>query len=1132
MESQTPTPRKIFDNKKVPQKQIVNIDELKNIVSNREGYIGAGYIRSIQRISTPEELMNFFADTTTPNLDTKRLLELLFNARGIQFDKRRLEKLMRNETLQIIRDIFEFQANSSDTKPAAKPEFDSKRGEIVQTNPEIVFDGRVITLKDFLKKIFPNGRTMLAINVNDIKRFVIHSVQDFSPEYIQKIKNVYTAEDLMNFFADENTSNLDTKRLLEKIFKGVQLGFDENMLKKCNRKNVLQIWRNMFEIQDNLPDPKPTQKPVQESISESETDSEIDFSFDTIDNIITHCKQNPGLMQIRRDIDVTEFTIAENKPVTVLDNFCIAGAVKIYHGLMAVVTRDSMHETVAVGSLQYHDNQLHIILPKEKIHYKAFENQTNFDLLFLPDSAKISLENSGIYNGEILLVDCQIDFKRIETATSTLCIDFGTSNTTVGTYGIKDPYNLQPEIVNFLDSTSGKTVARTMLPTVVYILRCSGGQVREYSFGYDALKRVIDEDYNPTATVFYEIKRWINDFDSSEDVVDVDGNKATVQHREIITAYLNHVIELAEQYFERRFTSIHFTAPVKLKDSFIHKMKDIFEVKGSTRTVFEPRLSLDEGIAIIYYYISKQIREYANSSNKNLPEQNILIMDCGGGTTDLASCTYSLDSTTDIRKLNIRTQFLNGDSNFGGNNITFRILQLLKIKLAYKLKHSEEKESSLSVQDLISQDEESILQAIDSESTAGIEEVYRNFEDAYTAAEEWIPTKFKLESFKNRKGMLKRNFYYLWQMAEAYKIQFYRDKMNFVAVDFNNDNDRKIGIPDDGKYYLYLKKSSDSSLEKMENPMSGITITNNEIHLLLYADIYSLLKKFFDNEADKKRDYYKLSGQSCKITLFHELLKEFIPGRKLRYSEESSSDSAGSTDALKLACIRGSIFYVRDMRGSAIKPQITMDMPERIYSVYKLDMQGHIVSKNQGGLVLGTGQDELLPRVEVLPANMTFIRYAVVDMSGKIQNTIQFDFNRNTVQDINTTWLEDDIAKRTYDSNPTQENENPPQPEQENIVSNAGAGIVNTEKSIRRYDSRNKYENIGRYIADKLTNIAAEKETDDVFAIFLIPAKNGYGFYVYCVKKLHDRPAYQLQQKPRYYSYENSRLDTFFDGGR
>lgn len=66
-------------------------------------------------------------------------------------------------------------------------------------------------------------------------------------------------------------------------------------------------------------------------------------------------------------------------------------------------------------------------------------------------------------------------------------------------------------------------------------------------------------------------------------------------------------------------------------------------------------------------------------------------------------------------------------------------------------------------------------------------------------------------------------------ITEQLDINLPNDESQIVEVNFNREEledyiravDRKIGIPDDNKYYLYVKATNDSELEKLNNPMSG-----------------------------------------------------------------------------------------------------------------------------------------------------------------------------------------------------------------------------------------------------------------------------------------------------------------------
>ncbi len=973
---------------------------------------------------------------------------------------------------------------------------------------KINFKGKEISVEEFLSTFFGETFTeKINMTVEDLKALADENILD--DEDLENLQEVETAQDLEKFILNPKTQNKGVKELLAVCLQINDVSYNKRILNSCNKNLTGVIFLNAFnfgaEVDAAPPDssaqisqndlaqdsaPPETSTPEQKDSPVAKLNLDL-FSMQTI---LKGCKFTP-----RDDIDATDFEITEKMSVSAIDNFYIEvpKTLQIYYGAAAIITKNKPYEAVAVGYLQNAANRTHIILDSQNIEYNLFRTQNRFYIVLFPQAAKEIFERGEYYNGETFLVECQIGLKELERAKTALCIDFGTSNTAVGSYSIKNPDSMEPEIVEFIDETDGTPQKKKIFPTVVYVEAVNQNKIK-YLFGYAALKRVIEKDYNPAASVFYEIKRWINNIDAVEKVVDENGQIAEVSHREIIQAYIDHVLNWAEQYFNRKFTKLHFTAPVKLKDSFIQEMAKMFGQNG--REVVDAGLSIDEGVAIIYDVISEQKEKVLverggkNKKSGGNKTQKIFIIDCGGGTTDLASCEYSFDIEGYSKKLNIVTRFENGDSNFGGNNITFRILQLLKIKLAKKLQG----DNSFSVQTLI-EDENKLLYKIDDnhaeESPKDDREIaYSDFEEQYEAAEMYVPTKFAEENLSKRKGQLKRNFYYLWRIAEAYKIQFYRANMDFVSVNFSNAEDRKIGIPDDNKYYLYIRKNIGGELEKVMNPMSGIEITNNDIHRLLYADIYALLKTVLepydidDNEQEfLKYDYYKLSGQSCKITLFNELLKEFIPGKYLRYGDRKKESPASIE--LKLACINGSIRYMRDNEFGEIKPHITMEAPNLIYDVCKVNVDG--VSETY---MLQRGAEKIEPAVEMISSNANLVKFRVVSQNGKTQNTVIFEIDKNNEMPTTREEIKKVIAKRSGD----------------------------------------RYGLIGQHVINQLTNIDLSKDnSESVFAMFAVPSKAGYGFYIYClkVKNIQDNP-YCWTQPPKYYSFENTALETFFDGRR
>ena len=125
--------------------------------------------------------------------------------------------------------------------------------------------------------------------------------------------------------------------------------------------------------------------------------------------------------------------------VTLINDFymIVPSELSVYYGAAALVTMSQPHQVAAVGRLQVNEGKTHILLDTEDIDYDAFRGQTSFDVVIFPQSSQNAFESGKDYDGEVWRIECQIDLAELKPAESTLCIDFDTSNTAVGTYGIK-----------------------------------------------------------------------------------------------------------------------------------------------------------------------------------------------------------------------------------------------------------------------------------------------------------------------------------------------------------------------------------------------------------------------------------------------------------------------------------------------------------------------------------------------------------------------------------------------------------------------------------------------------------------------------------------------------------------------
>ena len=152
-------------------------------------------------------------------------------------------------------------------------------------------------------------------------------------------------------------------------------------------------------------------------------------------------------------------TIYKNLPVTSIDHFWlkVPKNISVLYSCAALL-KSKTNEVIAVGFLEDDkiDNgeirpHLNFGIDNEHINYNQFEKQTQYKILLLPADQEnffdenLNLVKASTYEGKIYLLECNLKFEEeLPTTKKSLCIDFGTSNITAGTY-----VNGEISLVNF-----------------------------------------------------------------------------------------------------------------------------------------------------------------------------------------------------------------------------------------------------------------------------------------------------------------------------------------------------------------------------------------------------------------------------------------------------------------------------------------------------------------------------------------------------------------------------------------------------------------------------------------------------------------------------------------------------------
>ena len=682
-------------------------------------------------------------------------------------------------------------------------------------------------------------------------------------------------------------------------------------------------------------------------------------------------------------------------------------------------------------------------------------------------------ENTASYPYKLNYYKVEIeDFevRDLEETNATLCIDFGTTNTALGTYldsnyikniSTNDILNEKISLnsINYVKFDDGDRKYREIFPTLAYVEDCFDKENIKFLFGYDALKKLEMNDYVMTGSLFYGLKNWVHNYKEEEKIVDEYGNTQYIKREKIIKAYLDYVVKRAEYQFKCKFKRIHASSPVKLKEQFLSLFEEIFTKDEKNEYEIVKKNSMDEAIAVLYNTIENQIRKGKYEENE---EYSALIIDCGGGTTDLAACKSRIENKKVYYYLDIKTSFENGDENFGGNNLTYRIMQYLKIVLATKYSNKK----SIKIRNLIKYNDSVLYKAIDE---YGVDKIFEKMDEMYKKCEKIIPTKYS--KFENKMSdeykKIKNNFYMLWEAAENLKKEFFtidgRLRTRFdIEHNYDGENDLHITKLKTWKVHIL----NDGYFNTITTyPREIFTI--KEIEKIVKIDIYGMLRKFLNTYYNEGAlfDYslIKLSGQSTKINTFQEVLKEFVPGKMIEYRELMAKDNYD----LKLNCLDGCIKYLNYKKFGHMEVSIKNEVPLVPYSVWTEKYNGEMI--------------ELIRTARKAQVMVNYI--------DKSSSAIEFKIYVHNAEGERK-------KKLVY-------------------------------KNINEYDERDAVDILFDY-----EGILTQNDTDtiqnEITRFFIYTDLNNWGFYVVPIRRENDQ---LFLGKKKYFSYENNLNDiSYFDG--
>lgn len=679
-----------------------------------------------------------------------------------------------------------------------------------------------------------------------------------------------------------------------------------------------------------------------------------------------------------------------------------------------VLVVDDEMNLYAVFNLREYDGKYYLTAADGMVAKKQSKVK-HYNLLFFGDHESTQLYE--LYYGLNKLLPAQMKYykavaadmriEELEATQMVLAVDFGSSATSAGAYlergyvSYLSPvemasFSLQADDINLVKFDGGKDNGswQPLLPSVISVKDCFGTDNIVYRFGADALEYLNVQGYNTIASHFHEMKRWVNDINKVEELVDESDHVCHRTRKEILGAYIQHVIHAAEQQFKCRFRSIHLSAPVRLQPQFIQMYKDM--LPGYEIVVDQ---ALDEGLSVLYNSIRDLIDRGAYEEEK---EYKALIFDCGGGTSDLVSCTFAIENGRIAYDVDINTTFENGNINFGGNNLTYRIMQYLKVLFA---RYYDRGETNTSLREMLSSDTFHAYRYLDSHP---IEDYYKVLAEEYQKAEELIPTRFGdyRHAPRTEYAVVHGNFYFLWFAAEKLKRRF------FETGDIYRSSFHRLGMKED-EYDLKVTPFEPWSLTLKKGEgfqhvydYPKIIFNVEEIRHLILADVYccmrEFLQPFYDDDALGDFSMVRMVGQSCKIDSFKDSIKEFVPGKQIQFSQKQIDGQN-----LKLSCLRGAIAYLNDRRMGLVDASIQNALPVTPYEVTAFTHDGR-------ELTMISSLERLTKSAGFVSRNFNTreIELHLKDAAGNVLYTYQIDTDFKDYTETDYTAVNTELSDR------------------------------------------------------------------------------------------------------------------------
>jgi len=253
-----------------------------------------------------------------------------------------------------------------------------------------------------------------------------------------------------------------------------------------------------------------------------------------------------------------------------------------------------------------------------------------------------------------------------------VAIDFGTANSccAVESGAIAQQSNIVP-----LGETNGDRERREILPSVVYYRNKQEDDL-DYLVGQQALAFSMMPDTSPCT--IRSIKRKLGQRERVGVMLDTSKRHIEFLPEQVTGHIVKYMIDATEKHLQRRIKRCVVTHPARFFRPQITALERAFHDECGV-----------EVVAFINEAVASALDAILEQAQSKKPEYTVIIYDFGGGTTDIALLKVKdTISEDEIREIVPETLGVDGKRRLGGDDITDKVAEIIRMKCEKELKQS------------------------------------------------------------------------------------------------------------------------------------------------------------------------------------------------------------------------------------------------------------------------------------------------------------------------------------------------------------------------------------------------------------------------------------------------------------